>query len=258
MKRNELDFTGRIKSMAKVAVVSGGSRGIGAAVCRTLAGEGYTVIIDYRINREAAESLEAELRASGMNAEAYCCDVSDEASVVELFSYVIKKYGRVDVLVNNAGVSNYELFTDISSDSWDYIMNTNLKGTFFMSREALGNMISNKRGRIINIASMWGICGASCEVAYSVSKSGVIGLTKALAKEVGPSGITVNCVAPGVIQTDMLKDISDEAVEMLKEETPLGILGTPENVADCVAFLASDKAGFITGQVLSPNGGMVI
>ncbi len=244
--------------MAKVAIVSGGSRGIGAAVCRTLAGEGYTVIIDYRVNKAAAEKLEYELRALGLNAEAYCCDVSDESSVKRLFSYVLKKYGRIDVLVNNAGVSNYELFTDISSDSWDYIMNTNLKGAFFMSREALGDMISNKRGRIINIASMWGICGASCEVAYSVSKSGVIGLTKALAKEVGPSGITVNCVAPGVIQTDMLKDISEEAVEMLKEETPLGILGTPEDVADCVAFLASDKAGYITGQVLSPNGGMVI
>jgi len=244
--------------MGKVAVVSGGSRGIGAAICTAFAKKGYTVIIDYAQSKEKAENLAQELRAQGFNAEACRCDVRDEEAVKALFEYVLEKYRRVDVLVNNAGVCDYHLFTDVSAESWDRIFDTNVKGTFFMSREALKNMIWNKSGRIINISSMWGICGSSCEVPYSASKAAVIGMTKALAKEVGPSGITVNCVAPGVIKTDMMKDLTDEVVQMLKDETPLGVIGSPEDIAGSVLFLASDEAKFITGQVISPNGGMVI
>lgn len=244
--------------MGRIAVVSGGSRGIGAAVCRALARDGYTVIIDYRESREKAEALEKELKSSGFNAEAYCCDVRDEDAVKGLFEYVAGKYGRIDVLVNNAGISHYGLITDVSIMEWNDIFDTNVKGVFLMCREGLKSMISEKSGRIVNISSMWGICGASCEAAYSASKSAVIGLTKALAKEVGPSGITVNCVAPGAVQTDMMKELSEETREMLKEETPLGRLGTPEDIAEAVAFLVSDRASFITGEVISSNGGMVI
>ncbi|MDO4482659.1 MAG: SDR family oxidoreductase [Bacillota bacterium] len=244
--------------MSKVAVVSGGSRGIGAAVCEALARDGFTVIIDYRVSREKAEALEKSLKSRGFNAEAYCCDVRDEEAVKGLFEYVAGKYGRIDVLVNNAGISHYGLLTDVSCTEWDDIFDTNVKGAFLMCREALKSMIWQKSGRIVNISSMWGICGASCEAAYSSSKSAVIGLTKALAKEVGPSGITVNCVAPGAVQTDMMRELSDGTREMLIEETPLGRLGTPADIAEAVAFLVSDRASFITGEVISSNGGMVI
>lgn len=244
--------------MAKVAVVTGGSRGIGEAICRSLAKEGYTVIIDYCVSSEKAQSLENELKEMGFEAESICCDVRNESDVLRLFEYVISKYGKIDVLVNNAGIAHYGLITDVKSELWDDVFNTNVKGVFFMCREALKSMISNKAGRIVNISSMWGICGASCEAVYSASKAAVIGLTKALAKEVGPSGITVNCVAPGAIQTDMMKDLSEEVIEMLKEETPLCRLGKPEDIGELVAFLASDKASFITGEVISSNGGMVI
>ncbi|MBR6701284.1 MAG: SDR family oxidoreductase [Firmicutes bacterium] len=244
--------------MSKVAVVSGGSRGIGASICRTLAQQGYTVLINYRVNKEKAEALASELKSLGFNAEPYQCDVRDESAVKELFSYTVGKYGKVDVLVNNAGVAHYGLVTDVSTEEWDIVFDTNIKGTFLMCREALRDMVSNKYGRIVNISSMWGVCGASCEAVYSASKAAVIGLTKALAQEVGPSGITVNCVAPGAVQTDMMKELSEDTVKMLEGETPLGRVGTPEDIAEAVAFLVSDKASFITGAVLNANGGMVI
>lgn len=244
--------------MGKVAVVSGGSRGIGAEICKNLAKQGYTVLIDYNINKDRAVKLEEELRRSGYNAEAYQCDVRDEKAVMDLFDYAVKKYGKIDVLVNNAGIAHYGLVTDVTEEEWDDVFDTNIKGVFLMCREALKNMVSNKYGRIVNISSMWGVCGASCEVAYSASKAAVIGFTKALAQEVGPSGITVNCVAPGAVQTDMMKELSEGTVEMLKNETPLGRIGTPEDIAESVAFLASDRASFITGAVLNANGGMVI
>ncbi|MBE6020573.1 MAG: SDR family oxidoreductase [Firmicutes bacterium] len=244
--------------MSKVAVVSGGSRGIGASICRTLAKQGYTVLINYRVNKEKAEALAEELKSQGWNAEPCQCDVRDENAVTELFSYIIGKYGKVDVLVNNAGIAHYGLITDVSTEEWDLVFDTNIKGMFLMCREALKNMVSNKYGRIVNISSMWGVCGASCETVYSASKAAVIGLTKAIAQEVGPSGITVNCVAPGAVQTDMMKELSEDTVKMLEEETPLGRVGTPEDIAEAVAFLVSDKASFITGAVLNANGGMVI
>lgn len=171
---------------------------------------------------------------------------------------MFEKVGAVDVLVNNAGVSSQKLFTDLSDDDWRETIGVNLDGVFYCCREALKPMISKKNGVIINISSMWGETGASCEVHYSASKAGVIGLTKALAKEVAPSNIRVNCIAPGVIMTDMMSDFDEETVSALREETPLGRLGTPEDIAETALFLASDKASFITGQTLSVNGGFVI
>ena len=244
--------------MKKVAVVSGGSRGIGAAVCRAFGEAGYTVIINYKESRGSAEALAAELRLGGCNAEACCCDVRDGEAVSRMFEEIVKKYGRVDVLVNNAGVCHYGLLTDVSETDWDLLFDTNVKGVFHMCKAALKDMVWQKSGAIINISSMWGICGASCEAAYSASKAAVIGLTKALAKELGPSGIRVNCVAPGAVATDMMKDLSEETIALLKEETPLGVIGSPEQIAEAVLFLASEKAAFLTGQVISPNGGLVI
>lgn len=184
-------------------------------------------------------------------------DISNREDVEDMVDYCIKEFGGLDVLVNNAGVSQDKLFTDITDEDWDNMMNINLKGSFYCSQVALKYMISEK-GNIINISSIWGISGASCEVHYSITKAGIIGMTKALAKEVGPSNIRVNSIAPGVINTDMLSGYNEEDIDALVEETPLMRLGTPEDIANCAIFLASDKSNFITGQVISPNGGFVI
>ena len=168
------------------------------------------------------------------------------------------RFGGVDVLVNNAAVAQIKLFSDITSDDWDNIFNVNVKGMFNCTKAVLPYMIHQKHGKIVNISSIWGITGASCEVHYSASKAAVIGLTKALAKELGPSGIQVNCVAPGVVNTDMNAELSKEDIEQIADETPLGVIGNASDIANTVCFLASDKADFITGQVISPNGGLVI
>lgn len=185
-------------------------------------------------------------------------NISNREDVEDMVDYCIKEFGGLDVLVNNAGVSQDKLFTDITDEDWDNMMNINLKGSFYCSQVALKYMISEKKGNIINISSIWGISGASCEVHYSITKAGIIGMTKALAKEVGPSNIRVNSIAPGVINTDMLSGYNEEDIDALVEETPLMRLGTPEDIANCAIFLASDKSNFITGQVISPNGGFVI
>ena len=239
--------------MIKTAIVTGASRGIGEAVARTLAGDGYTVIVNCANNIEKAEKIASE--TGGM---AYRADVSDRKQVEKMFSAVYEKYKHIDLLVNNAGISISGLFTDISEADEKRIIDVNIMGTMNCSREALKYMISRKYGRIINIASMWGEVGASCEVHYSMTKSAVIGFTKALAKEVGMSGIQVNCVSPGMILTDMTSGFSDDDLQELKSETPLQMLGVPQNIADTVSFLASHKADFITGQVISVNGGFVI
>lgn len=239
--------------MIKTAIVTGASRGIGEAVARTLAVDGYTVIVNCANNIEKAEKIASE--TGGM---AYKADVSDRKQVEKMFSAVYEKYKHIDLLVNNAGISISGLFTDISEADEKRIIDVNIMGTMNCSREALKYMISRKYGRIINIASMWGEVGASCEVHYSMTKSAVIGFTKALAKEVGMSGIQVNCVSPGMILTDMTSGFSDDDLQELKSETPLQVLGVPQNIADTVSFLASHKADFITGQVISVNGGFVI
>ncbi len=250
----------------KTILVTGSSRGIGAEIirCAYRSGE-YNVIINYNKSAERATMLREELEAIGKaNDKAFGkiavirADVSKEDDVLSMFDAAEKQFGKIDVLVNNAAISSFSLFTDLSYESFTETMSVNVGSVFLCSKRALRSMIHEKSGKIINISSIWGICGSSCEVHYSASKAAIIGLTKALAKEVGPSGITVNCVAPGVIDTEMNKSLSGDAIASLCEETPLGRIGTPFEIAKTVLFLASDDAGFITGQVISPNGGMVI
>jgi 3-oxoacyl-[acyl-carrier protein] reductase len=243
----------------KTVLVTGGSRGIGAALCRAFAAEGYRVAINYNKSRSAAEELAERLRAeTGADCAAFRANVADSGEVSAMFKAVGERFGAVDVLVNNAGISSQRLFTDITDEEWREITGVNLDGAFFCSREALPDMIRKKSGCIINISSMWGETGASCEVHYSATKAGIIGLTKALAKEVAPSGVRVNAITPGVIMTDMMSGFDAQTVAVLREETPLNRLGTPEDIANAALFLASEKASFITGQILGVNGGFLI
>lgn len=233
----------------KKALVTGGSGGIGAAVCEVLANEGYYVYIGYSSSREKAEIL-----AEKIGGEPLKIDVSDTESI----NSAVKIAGEIDLLVNNAGISEIDLFTSISAEKSSRIMNVNLVGAMELTRKILPAMINRKSGCIINISSMWGEVGASCEVDYSASKAGLIGFTKALAKELAPSGIRVNCVSPGFIMTEMNSRFSAEDLELIREDIPLGIFGEPRHIADTVAFLASEKAEYITGQIIGVNGGMII
>ncbi|MGP1618327.1 elongation factor P 5-aminopentanone reductase [Peptostreptococcus stomatis] len=244
--------------MSKVVLVTGGSRGIGRQVAIQLAKEGYRLLINYNKSQKEAQETCRFLREEGYQVEIFKADVSKQDQVKAMFDFCMDRFGSIDVLVNNSGISYEGLITDMDEEDWDRIIDTNLKSVFLCSKEALKHMISNHSGKIINISSMWGQVGASCEVAYSASKAGMIGFTKALAKEVGPSGINVNALAPGVIMTDMMKDFDQSDIDYLKDETPLMRLGQPEDIANLVSFLVSDKADFITGQVLASNGGFVI
>ncbi|HBE15454.1 MAG TPA: 3-oxoacyl-ACP reductase [Ruminococcaceae bacterium] len=239
-------------------LITGASRGIGAQCALSFAKAGYHVALNYCRSEEKALALLDKLQALGVRACAVQADVADSTQVKRMFETVRAELGAIDVLVNNAGIAHVGLLTDMTDDEWRRLIDTDLSGAFYCCREALPDMIRAHSGVIVNIASMWGEVGASCEAAYSAAKAGVIGLTKALAKEVGPSGVRVNAVSPGVVMTDMMAGFSDEDVAVLKDETPLTSLGSPENIADAVLFLASEKARFITGQVLSVNGGMVI
>lgn len=241
----------------KTALVTGGAKGIGAAVCRALAKDGYNIALNFNTSEKEALSLKNELSVLTC-VEIFKADVSDSEQVKKMFSEIENIFGGADVLVNNAGIAQQALFTDITDEMWQKMIGTNLTGAFNCCRSALPYMIREKCGSIINIASMWGEVGASMEVHYSAAKAGLIGLTKALAKEVGLSGITVNAVSPGVVLTDMMAQFSDEDKKVLADETPMGVLGTPEDIAAAVSFLASEKARFITGQVVSVNGGFVI
>lgn len=237
----------------KTVLITGASRGIGRETARKFHENGYNVIINYNNNEKAALDLQSKLP----NSMAIKADVSNEAEVKQMTHTVVEKYGFIDVLVNNAGIAQQKLFTDISTDEWNNMMNVNLNSIYYTCKYAVPYMVAEKRGKIINISSMWGIAGASCEVHYSAAKAAVIGFTKALAKELGPSGIQVNAVAPGTIMTDMC-NFDEETMDLIKEETPLGRVGNSMDVANSIYFLASDQADFITGQVISPNGGMVI
>ncbi|MGI6205662.1 MAG: elongation factor P 5-aminopentanone reductase [Anaerovoracaceae bacterium] len=243
--------------MNDTAVVTGGSRGIGLAVSQLLAANGYRIAIIYHTRKNEAEKAAESLRERGTDAAAYQCDVSDAAQVGAVSSEILRRFGRVDVLVNNAGIAQIKLFTDTDERDWNRIMGVNAGGVYNMCRAFVPQMISMKKGRIINMSSMWGTSGASCEVIYSASKAAVAGLTKALAKELGPSGITVNCLAPGVIDTEMNAELSDEVRSGLVDEIPLGRFGKAEDVAGAVLFLASDKASYITGQVIGVDGGIL-
>lgn len=244
--------------MGKTALITGASRGIGRATAELLARQGFAVAINYVQSQRAAEELAAALRAQGADAAAFQADVADLGQVEAMISAVEKRLGPVQVLVNNAGIAAQRLFTDITPAEWNAMLGVHVNGAYHCCRCVLPSMIREKRGKIVNVSSIWGITGASCEVHYSTAKAAIIGLTKALAKEVGPSGIQVNCVAPGVVDTDMLAGFDEAARRALMEETPLGRLGTPEETAAAIAFLASDAADFITGQVLGVNGGFLI
>jgi len=244
--------------MAKVALVTGASRGIGRAVAWRLAQDGYCVAVNYRSDEQAAQSLMQELQASGGAGMLCRADVTDETAVRQMVQAVEDRFGPVDLLVNNAGIAEQCLFTDLTAAQWNRMMDVHINGAFHTCSAVLPSMIRRHSGAIINVTSMWGQTGASCEVHYSTAKAALIGLTKALAKEVGPSGIRVNAVSPGAIDTDIMAGFSAEDKAALAEETPLCRIGKPEEVAAAVAFLASEDASFITGQVLAPNGGMVI
>lgn len=244
--------------MKKTALITGSSRGIGRATAELLAQNDYNIMINYFHSEKEAISLLTELKERGYSAKAYRADVSDRGQVEKLIEQSINDFGRIDVLVNNAGIAQKKLFTEITEDDWDSMININVKGIFNCCQCVLPYMIENKKGKIINVSSIWGITGASCEVHYSAAKAAVIGFTKALAKELGPSNIQVNCVAPGIINTDMNVFLSDEEIKQLQNNTPLQRFGTVQEVAKCIFFLASEDSNFITGQVLSPNGGFVI
>ena len=239
---------------ARGVLISGGDRGIGAAAARRFYRAGYRVAVLYHSNAEAAAALEKEL--PGITAVQ--CDVASQASCELAFRAVEQALGHVDVLVSNAGIAQQKLFTDITPEDWQRMLAVNLSGAFYLCQLVLPGMIRRKAGRILTVSSMWGQTGGSCEVHYSAAKAGLIGLTKALAKEEGPSGITVNCVAPGVIETDMMAAFTAEDKAALAEETPVGRLGTADEVARLLVFLASEDAGYITGQVFGVNGGLVI
>lgn len=244
----------------KNVLITGGSGGIGSALCVAFAQAGCNVAVHYNKNSDGAERLAKILCDSyGVGALAIQADVSDRQSVNDMFDAIDNTLGSIDVLVNNSGIAGQKLFTDITADDWRAMLGVNLDGVFNCSQEALKRyMIKNHSGVILNISSMWGQVGASCEVHYSAAKAGVIGLTKALAKEVGLSGVRVNCICPGVVMTDMMKSFDEQTIIELKEETPLNTLGTPKDIADAAVFLCSDKAKFITGQILGVNGGFVI
>lgn len=232
-------------------LITGGSRGIGAACVRAFTAHGCRVAFLYAASDAAAEALAAETGAYAIRA-----DVADRERVFAAVDAAKAKLGTIDCLVNNAGIAQFRLFSDITPEEWHRMIDVNLGGVFHCTQAVLPGMIHEKFGRIINISSIWGLTGASCEVHYSAAKAGIIGLTRALAKELGPSGITVNCVAPGVIDTEMNAALDDDTRAALCEETPLGCIGTTQDIADSVLYFAG--AGFVTGQVLSPNGGIVI
>lgn len=242
--------------MVKTALITGASRGIGRAAARAFAKEGYRVVINYHQSKEAADELERELSPI-TDVLAIQADVGDYGAVEQMVSQTLKAFGSIDVLVNNAGISWWGLLTDMTPQQWQEVIQVHLTGTFHCCRLVLPEMLRRHQGVILNVSSIWGMAGASCEVAYSAAKAGVIGLTRALAKEVGPSGIRVNCIAPGVIDTDMNRMFDEKTRQAILDEIPLGRMGTPEEIAQLMVFLASDKAGFITGQVISPNGGML-
>lgn len=244
--------------MKKTALVTGGGRGIGCSAVRRLCLDGYNTAFCYNSSEDRAEALSSELSSLGYNVFAVQCDISSGSSVREMFEKIRKEFGEIDLLVNNAGIAQQKLFTDITDSDWDKMIGIDLSGTFYACREALPYMIRQKSGKIINVSSMWGQTGASCEVHYSAAKAGVIGLTKALAKEVGPSGIMVNCVCPGVVDTDMMSSFSKEDVDALTEEIPLGRIASADDIARVISFLASDDADYITGQIIPVNGGFVI
>ncbi len=242
--------------MERIAIVTGASKGIGREIAKTLAKNGIKVIANYNKSEEEAKKLKEELKKENIDIDIFKADVSKREEIKLLVNYTLNKYNKIDILINNAGISEYKLFTDETDEDWDRIIKNNLYSAFAMSQEVIPNMIHNKKGCIINISSIWGIVGGSLEVIYSISKAGMDGLTKALAKELGPSNIRVNSIAPGLINTSMNSKLSKEELLELKDETPLGRIGKVEDIAKCVIWLVDDE--FTTGQIISINGGWII
>lgn len=242
--------------MSKVIIITGASRGIGRETAKLLARNGHTVIANYNKSEEKAKELQEELKKENINIDIYKADVSKREECKALVEYTIKKYKKIDVLINNSGISLWEPFTDLTDKKWEKIMKTNLYSAIAMTQETIKYMIHEKQGCIINISSIWGMVGASCEVAYSVTKAGMDGLTKALAKELGPSNIRVNSVAPGMIETKMNSKFTPEEIKEIKGEIPLGKIGKATDIAKTINWLIEDE--FTTGQIISPNGGWVI
>ena len=244
--------------MSKVALITGASRGIGRSIALELAKSGISVAINYNSSEEKAKELLCLIKSLKQNANIYKADVANELEVSEMIHKIESDFGKIDIVVNNAGISQIGLFTDMTSSERDRMIGVNLIGAMNVSKAVLPNMIHYKSGNIINISSMWGEVGASCEVVYSAAKAGLIGFTKALAKEVGPSGIRVNCVSPGVIDTYMNSELSKDDIKELLNDIPLDRIGTPDDIAKAVKFLISENSSYITGQVLSVNGGIIV
>ena len=242
--------------MNKVAIVTGASRGIGREIAKELAISGIKVVANYNKSEDQAIKLKEELKKDNIFIDLFKADVSKQEECKNLVNYTLEKYKKIDILINNAGIDKYKLITEVTQEEWNKMINTNLYSAFCMCQQVLPNMIHNKNGCIINISSVWGMIGASQEVVYSITKAGMDGLTKSLAKEVGPSNIRVNSIAPGVIDTDMNKELSETDINKLKEETPLERIGKAEDIAKCVNWLINDN--FTTGQIISINGGWVI
>ncbi len=240
----------------RIALVTGASRGIGRAIALLLGKEGTTVIVNYNGNEKKANEVVEEIQKSGGKAEAYPCNVADFNAVKEMIDYVVKTYGSLDILINNAGVTRDGLVMKMSEEDFDIVMDTNLKGSFNCCKHVARQMLKQRYGKIINMSSVVGVAGNAGQANYAASKAGVIGLTKSLAKELGSRGITVNAVAPGYVDTDMTASLPDQVKEKVVETVPMQRMGTVEEVAELVCFLASEKAGYITGQVIGVDGGM--
>ena len=242
--------------MNKVVVITGASRGIGREIAKGLAKKGYLIVANYNKSERKILELKKDLEKENIYIEIFKADVSKREEAKKLIQHTIHKYGKIDVLVNNAGISQFKEFTQITDEDWKTIINTNLNSVFYMSQEACKNMIHNKSGCIINISSIWGLVGSSCEVHYSVSKAGVDAITKSLAKELGPSNIRVNSIAPGIIDTDMNKNLNKEEIDNIRNEIPLEKIGKTIDILKCVEWLIEDD--YTTGQIISINGGWII
>ena len=242
--------------MNKVVLVTGGSRGIGADIVKTLAQNNYQVILNYNKSEEQAMQIQSNLKEKNIDIDIFKADVSNHIEVTKLVNFCINKYHKIDVLINNAGISQSKMFTDITDNDWNNMIQTNLTSAFYTIKDTLPCMIHNKSGCIINISSIWGLVGASCETHYSVAKAGLDAITKSLAKELGPSNIRVNSIAPGIIDTDMNLNLSQEDLELIKNEIPLGKIGTPNSISNCIKWLIEDD--YTTGQIISINGGWIV
>ncbi|MGN1310890.1 MAG: elongation factor P 5-aminopentanone reductase [Clostridia bacterium] len=240
----------------KTIIITGGSQGIGKCMVENFARDGYNVVLNYNKSENSAKQIKSQLLEEGYEIEIFKADISKREEVKKLVEFTLNRFGNIDVLINNAGVAKIQLFTDVTEEDWDEIMNVNLKSALFTIQEVLPNMINRKGGLIINISSVWGLVGASCEAVYSASKAGLDAITKSLAKELGPSNIRVNSIAPGIIDTQMNSSLDEKIKKEIAQEIPLGKIGKPIEIYKCAKWLIEDE--YTTGQIISPNGGWVI